>query len=52
MRRDSKDDLQRHYAFMDKVQLAWFLLRSKLIDSNIRLIRFPFVLRRRSDLII
>lgn len=47
MRRESKDNLQRHYTFMDKVQLAWFLLRSKLIDSNIRLIRFPFVLRGR-----
>lgn len=47
MRRDSKDNLQRHYTFMDKVQLAWFLLRSKLIDSNIRLIRFPFILRGR-----
>ena len=47
MRRDSKDNLQRHYTFIDKVQLAWFLLRSKLIDSNIRLIRFPFILRGR-----
>lgn len=47
MRRDSKDNLQRHYTFMDKVQLAWFLLRSKLIDSNIRLIRFPFIVRGR-----
>ena len=47
MRRDIKDNLQRHYTFMDKIQLAWFLLRTKLIDRNIRLIRFPFVLRGR-----
>ena len=47
MRRESKDNLQRHYTLMDKVQLAWFLLRSKLIDSNIRLVRFPFIVRGR-----
>lgn len=47
MRTDSKDNLQRHYTLMDKMELAWFLLRSKLIDRNIRLIRFPFVLRGR-----
>lgn len=47
MRTDSKDNLQRHYTFGDKVELAWYLLRTKLIDRNIRLIRFPFVLRGR-----
>lgn len=47
MRTDSKDNLQRHYTLMDKVELAWFLLRTKLIDRNIRLLRFPFVLRGR-----
>lgn len=47
MRTDNKDNLQRHYTFWDKVELAWFLLRTKLIDRNIRLIRFPFVLRGR-----
>lgn len=47
MRTDKKDNLQRHYTFRDKIELAWFLLRTKLIDKNIRLIRFPFVLRGR-----
>ena len=47
MRKDKRDNLQRHYTFGDKIQLAYFLLRTKLIDSRIRLIRFPFILRGR-----
>lgn len=47
MRSDKKDNLQRHYTLKDKVELAWFLLRTKIIDKNIRLIRFPFILRGR-----
>ena len=43
----AKDNLKRHYSFKDKVQLAWFLLRTKLIDKDIRLIRFPFIIRGR-----
>lgn len=42
-----KDNLKRNYSFFDKFQLAFFLLRTKLIDRNMRLIRFPFVLRGR-----
>ena len=42
-----KDNLKRNYSFFDKFQLAFFLLRTKLIDRNIRLIRCPFVLRGR-----
>ena len=38
MRTDSKDNLQRHYTLKDKVELAWFLFRTKLIDRNIRLL--------------
>lgn len=47
MRRDKRDNLQRHYTLGDKIQLAYFLLRTKLIDRSIRLIRFPFILRGR-----
>lgn len=47
MRRDKRDNLQRHYTFGDKIQLAYFLLRTKLIDRRIRIIRFPFILRGR-----
>lgn len=47
MRVEKKDNLQRNYTFGDKLQLAYFLLRSKLIDRRIRLIRFPFILRGR-----
>ena len=45
MRTDKKDNLQRHYTLWDKIELAWFLLRTKLIDRNIRLLRFPCVIR-------
>lgn len=44
---NKKDGLQRHYTLIEKIQMGWFLLRSKLIDRNIRLIRFPFILRGR-----
>ncbi len=43
----NKDILKRHYTFLEKMELAWFLFRTKLIDRNIRLIRFPFILRGR-----
>ena len=45
MRTDKKDNLQRHYTLSDKIELAWFLLRTKLIDRYIRLLRFPCVIR-------
>ena len=44
----SKDNLKRNYTLLDKIQLGWFLFRSKLINKNIRLIRFPFILRGKS----
>lgn len=47
IRLDKKDNLQRHYTLKNKVELAWYLLRTKIIDRNIRLIRFPFILRGR-----
>ena len=45
MRENNKDNLQRHYSFFDKVKLAYYLVRTKLLDKRIRLIRFPFILR-------
>lgn len=41
----ANDNLKRRYTLADKIQLAKFLLRTKMINKNIRLIRFPFVLR-------
>lgn len=43
----AKDNLKRHYTLIDKMELAYYVLRSKLIDKHIRLIRFPFILRGR-----
>lgn len=43
----AKDNLKRSYTLMDKIEILYFILRSKMIDRNIRLIRFPFVLRGR-----
>lgn len=47
MKNDKKDNLKRHYTFGDKIELAIFLLRSKIINRRIRLIRFPIILRGR-----
>lgn len=41
----NKDGLQRHYSFLQKIELLYFLVRTKFLDKNIRLIRFPIVLR-------
>lgn len=40
-----RDNLRRHYSFLEICQLVIFLLRSKMISPRIRLIRFPFVIR-------
>ena len=40
-----KDNLKRSYSLGDKIQLAYFFIRTKLIDKRIRLIRFPFIIR-------
>ncbi len=45
MERDRKDNLQRHYSLWEMFQMGWFLLRTKLFNRNIRLIRFPFIVR-------
>lgn len=42
-----KDNLKRSYTFLDKILLAIYLLRTKIIDKRIRLIRFPLILRGR-----
>ena len=47
MGNNKKDNLQRHYTLGEKFQMGWYLLRTKLIDRNIRLIRFPFIVRGR-----
>lgn len=47
MRKDSKDNLQRHYSLMDKIELAWFIIRTKIVNRNARLLRFPLILRGR-----
>ena len=44
---ENKDNLKRHYSLKDKLELAWFLLRTKIIDRNIRLLRFPCIIRGR-----
>lgn len=41
----NKDGLKRHYSFLQKIKLLYFLIRTKFLDKNIRLIRFPIVLR-------
>ena len=45
--KNSKDNLQRHYSFGEKIQLGYFLIRTKLIGRSIRLIRFPVIIRGR-----
>ncbi len=41
----AKDNLKRSYSFWDKIKLVYYLLRTKLTNKDIRLIRYPFVLR-------
>jgi lipopolysaccharide O-acetyltransferase len=42
-----KDGLQRSYPLRDILKLGWCVLRCKLLDKRIRIIRRPFVLRGR-----
>lgn len=37
--------IKNEYSLKDKIQLAWWLLRTKLQVSSARLIRYPFVVR-------
>lgn len=45
--RNNKDNLKRSYTLSDIIELAWCVLRSKLLDRRIRIIRWPFILRGR-----
>ena len=39
--------IHNSYSFFDKIELAWFLLRTKLICRSVRIMRFPLVIRGR-----
>ena len=39
------NSIKNEYSFKDKIQLAWWLLRTKLQVPSARLIRYPFVVR-------
>lgn len=39
--------LKNNYSIGDKIQLAFWLIRTKLIDRRVRLFRFPIVIRGR-----
>ena len=41
------NNIKNKYSFFDKITLAWWLLRTKIIDPRARLIRFPLNLRGR-----
>lgn len=47
LRFSSKDNLQRRYSLADIIELCWCVIRSKMLDRRIRIIRRPFVLRGR-----
>lgn len=42
-----EDGLKRHYSFLEKIKLFYFLIRTKCICKKIRLIRFPIIIRGR-----
>lgn len=44
---NKKDTLKRSYSISDIFELVYCLVRSKIIDKRIRLVRRPFVLRGR-----
>ncbi len=37
--------IKNNYSIGDKIKLAWWLLRTKLLSSKVRLFRFPIVIR-------
>jgi len=39
--------MRNNYSFVDKCQLLWWLIRTKLIERKARLFRFPMVIRGR-----
>lgn len=40
-----KDNLQRHYSFLYKCELAYSVIRSRLIDRRIRYFNFPIIIK-------
>ncbi len=42
-----KDNLQRHYSFLYKCELAYSVIRSRLIDRRIRYFNFPIIIKGR-----
>lgn len=52
IRRDNKSIFEsimiiNNYSLLDKTRLAWWLLRTKVINRNVRLFRFPITIRGR-----
>ena len=43
--RSKKDNLQRHYSFLYKCELAYSVIRSRLIDRRIRYFNFPIIIK-------
>lgn len=39
--------IKNNYSIFDKLQLVWWVLRTKCIDRKVRLFRFPLVIRGR-----
>ena len=39
--------IRNEYSLSDKITLAWWLLRTKLMDRRVRLFRFPLYVRGR-----
>lgn len=39
--------IKNKYSFTDKLQLVWWVLRTKLIEKRARLFRFPMIIRGR-----
>lgn len=39
--------LKNDYSLLEKIQLGWWLFRTKMIDRHVRLFRFPLVIRGR-----
>lgn len=47
MLKSKKDNLQRHYSFLYKCELAYSVIRSRLIDRRIRYFNFPIIIKGR-----
>jgi len=45
--KSKKDNLQRHYSFLYKCELAYSVIRSRLIDWRIRYFNFPLIIKGR-----